>query len=327
MEDKALFARLVSQAASAAESATLVRDGISLDDPDFVHDLRITTKRLRAFWILARPIAGPETAGYGVRRLRQAGRLLAAAREEFVVNRQLDRLVEAGGADSTAVRLVRADLFADEGEGSRTSVSDHWEEYRELLRQDAAAWRSLDQSVTQMTDMPFIRGGFQRTYRKARGFGRDALILRTPAGYHRWRRWVKYLFYQMEWFTPDGNKRFGPYTEAVRKLGSRLGRLHDIHVLQNMLADRSLLASSPKSFRTVVRMIGAEEKRLLKQIEKRSNKVFDRRSNDFGDALLKVVLVSDDGQTTVEPTEFVPLADHEGNGVKAAEESAESQSA
>lgn len=204
---------------AATEITRLERLTAGLADPTdldvAVHTTRKGIKRLRAFLRLARRSIGTSTYRIENGALRDTARLLAPARDAYV-------LVD------TARDLDASDLILHVLEEDYIAVMAALESVDRLqavhrLEAIAARWRLL---AWHGPDPKSIGAGIRRTYR--RGLVDLETVQSTPtaAAFHGWRRRVKYLRYQLE--VLDAPKEFlHPYTQ----LGDDLGLEHDQTVL------------------------------------------------------------------------------------------------
>lgn len=204
---------------AATEITRLERLTAGLADPTdldmAVHTTRKGIKRLRAFLRLARRSIGTSTYRIENGALRDTGRLLAPARDAYVLvdtARDLDasdRILRALEEDYTAVMAALESVDRLQAVHRLEAIATRWR----LL-----SWHGPDPKS--------IGAGIRRTYR--RGLVDLETVRSTPtaAAFHGWRRRVKYLRYQLE--VLDAPKRFlHPYTQ----LGDDLGLEHDQTVL------------------------------------------------------------------------------------------------
>lgn len=204
---------------AATEITRLERLTAGLADPTdldvAVHTTRKGIKRLRAFLRLARRSIGTSTYRIENGALRDTGRLLAPARDAYVLvdtARDLDasdRILHALEEDYTAVMAALESVDRLQAVHRLEAIATRWR----LL-----SWHGPDPKS--------IGAGIRRTYR--RGLVDLETVRSTPtaAAFHGWRRRVKYLRYQLE--VLDAPKRFlHPYTQ----LGDDLGLEHDQTVL------------------------------------------------------------------------------------------------
>lgn len=204
---------------AATETSRLERLTAELADPTdldaAVHTTRKGIKRLRSFLRLARRSIGTTTYRIENGALRDTARLLAPARDAYVL---IDTARDLGASD-----LV-LDVLSEDYAAAMTALEsvDRLEAVHRL-EAIAGRWRLL---AWHGPDSKSIGTGIRRTYR--RGLVDLETVLSTPtsAAFHGWRRRVKYLRYQLEVLeAPKSLLR--PYTD----LGDDLGLEHDQTVL------------------------------------------------------------------------------------------------
>ncbi len=180
-----------------------------------VHGTRKCIKRLRAFLRLARRSIGTSTYRTENGALRDTARLLAPARDAYVL---IDTARDLDAPDGILIRLHEdySEAIADLEAGSRIEAVRR-------LEAIASRWRLLD---WHGPDSRSVGAGLLRTYRRGLVDLETTRATPTAAAFHGWRRRVKYLRYQLE--ALDAPNRFlGPYT----LLGDDLGLEHDQTVL------------------------------------------------------------------------------------------------
>ncbi len=180
-----------------------------------VHTTRKGIKRLRAFLRLARRSIGTTTYRIENGALRDTARLLAPARDAYVLietARDLDapdRVLLEFGEEYAAAMVVLESV-------SRLEAVHH-------LEAIARRWKLL---VWHGPDAKSIGSGLTRTYRRGLVDFETVLTTPTASAFHSWRRRVKYLRYQLE--VLDAPEEFlHPYAD----LGDDLGLEHDQTVM------------------------------------------------------------------------------------------------
>jgi CHAD domain-containing protein len=180
-----------------------------------IHATRKGIKRLRAFLRLARQSIGTSTYRTENGALGHTARLLAPARDAYV-------LIETAGELGATDRIL-AELSEDHTRAIAALETGSRIEAVHRLETVIGRWRLLE---WHGPDSLSIGAGLGRTY--GRGLVDLGTVRTTQAstGFHSWRRRVKYLRYQLEALDAP-NKFLGPYT----LLGDDLGFEHDQTVL------------------------------------------------------------------------------------------------
>lgn len=201
-----------------------------------VHESRKSLRRIRAYLRLVRSEVPAEYFDRANLLLRDSGRELSEARSAAV-------------AVDTATALL--DLAGSAGDGA------DWQELRHRLiaRRDALQTAALDNGLR--TTLPEtlaevgkiwersvgrIENGFEalrpnllKVYSRGRREARRAAEAGSTAVYHRWRKRVRYLRFQLEALTPLDPESLGPQAEAVEELAELLGEEHDLAEFSELL--------------------------------------------------------------------------------------------
>ncbi len=211
-----------------------------VDRNEGVHEARKALKRVRAMIRLLR-----DTVGYRAYRqenvvLRDTARLLAPARDGFVLVRLLDGIVERyrgqlapGAFPSVRRRLVarRDETFAAVADNSQV-VADVATTLR-CSRRRFAGW---DAEAAIPDCFASIAGGLQRVYRRGCA-GYAAACRRSSTGvFHEWRKRVKYLSYQMETLVPLWPPVMSATVASFDGLAEMLGDEHDLARLEEIVS-------------------------------------------------------------------------------------------
>ena len=201
-------------------------------EPEGVHAVRVGTKRVRALWQLHKASPRAPRAKAAIKRLRLAARRLAGLRDDHVLLMLLAELAAGAPAGASAgferarLRLVTPLARQPAADGACPAIIA-------ALEADAADWLE----VGAADDVELLHQGLRRAFTKTRDLGRKALDERTAEDLHRWRRWVKYLRYQLEPFATAERHTISAYHAELKGLGSNLGKRNDLHNLRHALGD------------------------------------------------------------------------------------------
>ncbi len=176
-----------------------------------IHDTRKGIKRLRAHLRLGRDAIERDAYRSEDAALRDIGRLLAPPRDAFVVGLTLESLEPGGGWEAASAYIA---------EHHATAI----EEFRREAQGKAVELLSaaLDRWPSAPLDTVVVGAGLERTYSRGRSEHREAAASEHAEAFHAWRKWAKYLRYQLE--------AIGVGTEVVAPwvdLGEALGLEHD----------------------------------------------------------------------------------------------------
>ena len=242
---------------TSSEALELAQDS-NAEPSTSVHKIRVATKRLRATWYLLRSGQTQTLATCAINRLRNVARQLAAKRDKTVVKEVL--------ADLSAGPLGLAEALPDPGLESARLI--------ELLQLEHQTWLELEPGLTSQA---LITKNLRRTYRRARKLSK--LATRKKSDYdlrHQWRKWVKYLYYQVDMLERCGLTGQHKLIANLDQLGEALGNEHDMYVLKKRI-------DSAKNEKTeaVLRELKQGLKNYRRQTRLLADKVFSRTPSQF----------------------------------------------
>tara|TARA_A100001391_G_scaffold178050_1_gene142328 strand:- start:9353 stop:10237 length:885 start_codon:yes stop_codon:yes gene_type:complete len=274
-DETVLMTRLIKAARAQDETAlTLLKDQTTLD-PDRVHDLRVTVKRLRALWRLMATQGHRKIADKRDKALRDAARQLSSARDRQVMGETLAALRAASRREyeQEAVDEVLRVALPEDPEAVTPPAPDG---LPEVFSEDQAAWDALP--VEPGTEL--IRKGFGRLYADARQRGFQAIADDRAAQWHDFRKSAKAQLYLLD-PVADRLEDSDIAIKDLKKLGRRLGELHDLQVLDDFLRQAGKKADNKEPFANVRQMIGRREADVVADCEKRTRRFFGPKPKAF----------------------------------------------
>jgi CHAD domain-containing protein len=188
-----------------------------------VHEARRRCKKLRALIRLVRPDF-PDYARENA-FVRDASRGLAGARDERVIHRTYEALMDWAGrpvapADDTPPREPAGE--------------------EQALAAFAGQMRALQARSTRWTlgriDLDTLATGLKHTYRRARWTKRFAERHRTDDAFHEWRKYAKYHWNQLGLLEDCAGDVLPSAHKSAGDLAEVLGIHHDLSVLEQVLA-------------------------------------------------------------------------------------------
>lgn len=225
---------------------------------DGIHKIRVATKKLRAIWYLLRSGRTRTLAKRAITRLRNAARMLAAQRDRTVVREVL--------ADLSAGPIGLADPLP-EADRERTRLVD-------LLQTEHETWLEFDPDWSRKTRVfKNLRG----TYRHARRSGKSAT--QNSSDYelrHEWRKWVKYLYYQLAVLEQCGLAGQRKVIDRLDQLGEALGNEHNLYVLRQRMNLQKIPKKDP-----VFDGLNQDLKKYRRQTKRLAKIIFANRPNRF----------------------------------------------
>jgi CHAD domain-containing protein len=200
---------------------TLVAGADNVDEA--VHSTRTGIKRLRAYLRLARRSIGTNTYRTEDAALRDTARLLAPARDAFVVIETARDL----GADATVLSVLTDEHAAMMDGFERTTRTDVLDRIGAI----STRWRYL---MWESPGAKSVGVGVKRTYRRSLARFETVRSSQEDGAFHAWRRQVKYVRYQLQMIDAPES-----IVAPFLTLGDDLGHEHDETVLIAICAERA----------------------------------------------------------------------------------------
>jgi len=224
-----------------------------------VHDARKNCKRIRAAYRLIRDEIGKKLYVQENIRFRDSARLLAGARDSWVMIRTLDKLVAAH------IDQLPAQAFS----GIRQKLTEQYETTlaRELENQTTIpaileimgeACFQIDNLPIQKEDFSAFRRSIQRVYARGRRAMRLAYTQPSSEVFHEWRKRVKYLWYQLEILEALWPNVLAKLADELHSLSEYLGDDHDLAVLRSRILDASAGFENERELLILVQLIDQE---------------------------------------------------------------------
>lgn len=246
-----------------------------LDADKTVHQVRKRLKKTRG----ALRLAMPDEYSEQNRRFREAGRKLAALRDQSVLLETLDDLVEAEPFDDEAAALERArerlaarqaDVAA--AEAALTTVE------RDLRRglDQVRGWRPSGAGFDAVAD------GLERTYKRGRKALGKAYKNGSPEAFHEWRKRVKYHWMHVRLLQEAWPNVLSERARAAKRVGALLGDEHDLAVLRR---EARSLAGPDENWRPLERLIDRRSAHLRVLARPPGERLFVESPSKFGKRL------------------------------------------
>jgi inorganic triphosphatase YgiF len=235
-------------------------------DPEFLHQLRVATRRLRVVLRAYRRLPGAPSTKRLERQLRSVSGALGGARDWDVFTEALMRRVKRGAARrGLAALAARARRHRSEARRRAREVAGSSRLQSFLLA--ALHWQ---QAVPRGTEVPpradaFARAVLGRALRRARRAARGRFA-DDPARRHALRICIKRLRYLAEYFAGCfGKAAARRYLEHLEALQDVLGELNDIDVAGRLLEEigQDRCAAAAQSVR---RSLERRERALLRRL-------------------------------------------------------------
>lgn len=247
-----------------------------------VHDARKNCKRVRAAYRLIRDEIGDGFYRQENIRFRDTARLLAGARDSWVMIQALDKLAAA-----------HEDRLRPQAcEGIRQALTDQYETTLAQERENQTllpgilvdlerARVKIEDNPLAIEDFSVFRSGIRRVYSRGRR-AMDRAYTELEAGiFHEWRKQVKYLWHTLEILEGLWPNVLFQVAAELHTLSEYLGEDHDLAVL------RSTAMGLPASFITeqellfLVQLIDQERLRLEGLARPLGERLYFEPPNDF----------------------------------------------
>ncbi len=256
--------------------------------PEQVHSLRVLIKRQRALWQLISTQGESKRAQKQDKALRAGARLLAASRDRQVTEETLTALKQTTRRDYELEALERVTAWLAEEQSDPVAPSVP-EALPLVFQEDLDAWQALKRKGE---DQDVIRKGYLTLYRQLRQQALETLSEGKDEDWHRLRRDVKYLQYQLE---PLGGTLADAEVDIkrIRKLGSQLGDLHDLHMLGDQLKRRLKKTGDAELREALVcvrQLTARREERVMTECRQRTRRVFELKPKMLRQALEQLAL-------------------------------------
>lgn len=235
--DEPLAAGLERIATSLLDRAAKQLEDPLLDRRVAIHEARKAMKRVRALLRMVRPQLGKKRFRRENRTMRDAARLISAARDADVLVEAFDGLVAA--SPEGGLTGLRAELVAIADERAASLDEKAIEQVVGVLR--AAGRRVAGWQLSAPSDeFDLVSGGICRTYRLARKAMRVAYGDGTAEAFHEWRKQVKHIGYHTEFLQPAWPVEHEDVEQYLNLMAEALGDEHDLAVLGATVADLGL---------------------------------------------------------------------------------------
>lgn len=242
----------------------------------YVHRIRVDIKRLRA-WI--RLIRDEEDAVglRGVDRdLRDIMKKLSTRRDRQALMESLKWLEKK--ADKDTRQSVLGAIRSHIGTGTGRSTVD-WANIKTALLH---VLDTLKQHTQKIDSMHMVRDGLQRTYKRAAKSGDKAFSGKiNPEDVHAFRKWAKYLFYQLEVIQAAYPELYSETLENLEDLGNRLGRYHDLILVKERLDQMPAKKKYADAAKRMDVMLDVRMRKLLRRANRLYSRIFSASSSKF----------------------------------------------
>lgn len=240
MDVRRIFAEQTSKAVKELQSiedeiGTYTLDIDAVDEA--VHSARKALKKARSVVRLVRDAIGSDAYHSANLACRDAGRLLAGARDSRVMVSTFDDLIDEcwDAVDADAAGPIRTALVEQRKECRRKLTEDG-----ERLREAADLIRSAQEGTGDWKlgggeGFEALQGGLHRTYKRGRKRMDEAYDDPEGVRFHEWRKRTKYHWYHLRLLRQIWPPVMSATADVAHDLASLLGDAHDLDRLSSFL--------------------------------------------------------------------------------------------
>lgn len=242
----------------------------------YIHRIRVDIKRLRGWLRMIRYHTGEQDWKCTDSRLRAIAKDLSSRRDAQVMVETLKWLSKKSRKDSEihAIEEICARIQFD--------LVHHpvdWDKVKSAL---SDVLTTLRQQALLLKSNQVIMEGLKKTYKRSLKYGNKAFSGRgSIEDLHELRRWIKYLYYQVGYIQADYPEQYVDERKYLDKLGNRLGRIHDLHLLEGRLDELSFQTDCSDAAATVGKIIQKRLDKLIRQSAFLYKKIFTQSSSGF----------------------------------------------
>lgn len=255
------------------------------DPEEHVHELRTSIKRVRAYLRLLEDGIGESWYRRADTDLKEAARGLATTRDRTVIWRTIDQMI-AGARDAAskdALETFRLAMewasAAENGDAAVRAIGTAEHALAETAGSFAVQAVHAEQGSV-------LEAGLKRTYKRARRSMGRWLKSGAVEHAHGWRKYAKYLMFQVHFLRTAWPRRLGPLGKRLSAIEASLGAANDLAILEKFLAeDGSVREIGEDYMRCALDAIARRRRALIRRAEKRGGKVFEDRPGRFARAV------------------------------------------
>ncbi|WP_024852136.1 CHAD domain-containing protein [Hydrogenovibrio kuenenii] len=240
-----------------------------------IHAIRVTFKRLRAYWRLISPAITKEEFREANNRIRSTAKLLAQHRDLQVMFESLEQIeslmVEKSLSKETQAYLdeLKSGFEAQIVQQEESLPDIDWNVIQKALKKELAAWQAL--SVEQ-DFMQTLQQGFQKTLSSCHRYALAGIAVgATSEDRHEWRKWVKHGYYQLKLLKSLGTDKGKKAIQKLDQLGNLLGKEHDFEILYLHLKAMSKKMKVGKSKKEAHKTLEKFTRQRLSHLKKQVN--------------------------------------------------------
>jgi CHAD domain-containing protein len=247
--------------------------------PHYIHILRVTCKRMRAYLRLVRPHMKKSAYRRENRFLRDANRTLSGTRDSHVLKDTLHLVCPQGTPPFTHERLEPIEKALTPAAENK-DVTRQLQAAEDALREFSERFRSL--YPKKINGWKLLKKGFSITFEQSADACRDCLKSRKPEDFHEWRKVIKYLRFQTELLLDSEQLIIPGMYNSLIDLERSLGKHHDLFLLAREVGKlKNTPGPDPEVIESVVYAVGRESEQCEKEILQIGQRLFVSEGHDL----------------------------------------------
>ena len=236
-----------------SEMVSLRKRALNFHDPEGIHDMRVSSRRLRSALRDFEPHLGKVKVSRQLKEIRALADCLGEVRDDDVAIIALEKLVASAPPEVVeGLHRIIAERKARRKEAQKDLVSRL--SYRGLNELQASFNEALTALHPKSQDngkqgLTYKKLGEQIIRRRIRELQKLSTSLHQPnkvKRLHEMRIAAKRLRYAVELFSPCWNDSLKPFATQIAKLQGSLGELHDLDLWIDYCGERLRKLSKPK---------------------------------------------------------------------------------
>lgn len=245
-----------------------------------IHHVRVDIKKLRAWIRLVQGKSDKQEWREIDRCLRDMAKQWSERRDEEVISETLVWLKKKEKNQNAAVSINRLYSGIQDNLIGQSAITTT------VRMPDRIFLDNLKRKTLSAAEYETIKQGLQKTYKRALKLGAKACSEKgTVDDMHKFRRWVKYLSYQLEFTGNLYADNSGEFRNQLDKPGKRLGRIHDLVMIKNRLKQLSGREKFKKDIRNTGMVADRKMNKLIKQTRQSFDSVFVLKPREFASGL------------------------------------------
>lgn len=222
---KKLFKLIVNNSLAEIDKALLYSLSSDREQPEQIHQIRLTLKRLRAYWRLIRPVVDKQVYRQANKRLCATAKMLANCRDQYVLLNSLHEI--SSGLKKGQQRKLEARVLEQfSADGSADSAAIDWNSISQSLQREHLQWQNLQSVHASRSKLP---KGLLQTYQRFVNWANKSKSKKVNYPHrHEWRKWSKHLLYQLRVLKRCGLQIPKKQMKSLNRLEDLLGNEHDL---------------------------------------------------------------------------------------------------